>query len=95
MDTMADSHVVSDYVVEPQPLRRSHREHRPAVWMKDYVGHTSTSTMLSYSTSTTPHIFPFVISPNHSDTYVAYLFNASTCHEPASYKEACKFPEWV
>lgn len=71
-----------------QPLR-SHRQHNPPAWMKDYVGTITTGTFFPTSRSTTPPTFPYSISPNFSPSYVSYLFNVSTLYEPTTYKEAC------
>lgn len=82
-------------VPEAPHLRRSHREHKQPVWMKDYVGNVDIGVLQPVSSSTTPLTFPYIVSPHLSSTYVTFLFNASTFHEPTTYKEASQIPDWV
>lgn len=77
------------------PLRRSTRSHHPPSWMKDYIGTVQTGATILPSTSLTPSTFPYFISPNLSSSYITYLFNILTIHEPTSYTEASSHPEWV
>lgn len=77
-------------------LRRSTRTVQPLVLMKDYVGCVHTEALTHVPTGVfLPPTFPYRISPSFSESYVQYLFNMSTLHEPVSYKEASQFPEWI
>lgn len=80
---------------ELQMLRRSSRAHNPPRWMDDYVGNLETSSSTVTGTSVTPLTFPYTISPSLSSSYVHFLLNVSTVHEPASYQEASNHIEWV
>lgn len=62
--------------------------------MQDYIGNVE-HTSLVFSEGTTPYTFPYYISPVFTTNHVKYLFNLHSITEPHSYKEACKFPEWV
>lgn len=78
----------------PLCFRRSTRETRPHVWMQDYVRNVE-HTSIIFLEGTTPHTFPYFVSPVFTNSYVEYLFNLNPITEPQSYKEACKFPKWV
>lgn len=62
--------------------------------MQDYVGNVQ-HTSLQIHEGTTPHTYPFFVSHILTKSYVEFLFNISSVVEPSSYREACKFPEWV
>lgn len=90
--------LISPPRTQPSPplLRRCDRVKQAPVWMQDHVGSINTNGKhIAMSKYETPPIFPYHISHMLSSRYVEYLFNLSTLHEPITYKEASRFPEWV
>lgn len=75
-------------------LRRSKRVTEPLVWMQDYIGNI-VHTSVPFTEGTTPPMFPYLVSPVLTSSYVDYLFNVNSVVEPHSYKEAFKYPEWI
>lgn len=73
---------------EEAPLRRGSRAYTSPRWMQDYVGSLQINAGSVVGTSVTPPTFPYTIFPILSLSYVTYLFNISTTHEPTSYQEA-------
>lgn len=94
LEVMTPTELPAD-AVEAAPLRRSSREHHLPMWMNDYVGSVQTGIVLPHSSSVTPPTFPYIVSSNLSTTYINYLYNITTLHEPSSYTEARQHPEWI
>ncbi|XP_070036482.1 uncharacterized mitochondrial protein AtMg00820-like [Nicotiana tomentosiformis] len=69
------------------PIRKSTRESREPIWMKDYIAHGKTSSKypiakcLSYERTTT--------------TYHPYLANFSSLVEPWNFRQAVKDVIWI
>ena len=71
-------------------------------WLRDFVTNHSfvPLPMPSYcsivppSSPYTPPIFPYVFSSHFSSSYLGFLGQVSSFHEPTSYAQACLYPEW-
>lgn len=80
---MQDAHVSA---TQPEETRRSSRDKRPPLWMKDVVSHAKH----------TPYSLDKYISYDKvSKSYQAYLSRIPVNTEPKSYKEAITEPKWI
>lgn len=80
--------IVPDYHPVTTASRKSTRQHKPPIWLHDYVTTTSTS-------SCNYPIASVVNYNNISTLYSRVLSSYSIHHEPQSFKEASLDPRWV
>ncbi|KAL0315082.1 UNVERIFIED_CONTAM: Retrovirus-related Pol polyprotein from transposon TNT 1-94 [Sesamum calycinum] len=81
-DTISDDllHSPKIHLLDPVvPLRRSHRQSHPPPWLNDFISHSATSPLDSYT-----------LTPSYS----AFLAAFSTVQEPRCYKQANGCPQW-